>query len=107
VGLAFLSLATLSACGVAAGDAEQAITDHSHGRLSEPECDEFDTDFEETSFECSAARPGGHRIKLTVDFSGKGGDPLILEWPCLSAGMRWKATQKPALRCGRPLPQGG
>jgi hypothetical protein len=99
-----LSLGMLSACGTSAGDAEQAITDQSHERLTEPECEEFDRDMAEKSFECSAANPGGRRIKVMVFFGEEGDETLILEWPCVSAGTRWKAIRRhPALRCGRPL----
>src|SRR5512146_1336529 len=103
VALALISLALLSACGASAGDAEQAIVDQSHERLTEPECDEFDFDSAsgEKSFLCSAAQPGGRRIKLMVMFGEKGRDPFILEWPCVSAGIRWKAIRgHPALQCG-------
>jgi hypothetical protein len=109
VGLALLSLAMLSACGVSAGNAEQAITDQSHGRLTEPECEEFDRGLGEKTFDCSAAQPGGRRIKLLVTLPEPGSEiheTLILEWPCLSAGTRWQAVRKhPALRCGKPLPK--
>lgn len=102
--LVLLSLGVLSACGTSVGDAEQAITDQSHGRLMEPECEEFDRDMDEKSFECSAANPGGRRIKVMVDFDEEADEALILEWPCVSAGTRWKAIREhPALRCGRPL----
>jgi hypothetical protein len=99
------ALTMLSACGTSAGDAEQAITDRSHERLTEPECEEFDRDMGEKSFECSAANPGGRRIKVMVSFGDEeGGETLILEWPCVSAGTRWKALREhAALRCGRPL----
>jgi hypothetical protein len=105
--LALGSWAVLSACAASAGDGEQAIVDQSHGRLTEPECEEFDTDTAslEKSFECSAAQPGGRRIKLMVFFAEKGRDLLVLEWRCISAGTRWKAIRRhPALRCGKPLP---
>lgn len=103
--LVLLSLGMLSACGVSAGDAEQAITDQSHERLTEPKCEEFDRDMGEKSFECSAANPEGRRIKVMVFFFGEEGDETsVLEWPCVSAGTRWKAIRKhPELRCGRPL----
>ena len=105
--LALLSLTVLSACGVSTGDAEQAITDQSHERLTEPECEEFDRDLGEKTFECSAAQPGGRRIKLMVTLPLKESEmreTLVLEWPCLSAGTRWKALRRyPALRCGKPL----
>jgi hypothetical protein len=100
----FLSLALLTACGVSAEDAERAITDQSNGDLTEPECDKFDTDFGERTFECSAAERDGRRIKLMVSFMEKSESPLIVEWPCLSADARWKAISKhPALRCGEPV----
>ncbi len=104
--LGLLSLAVLSACGASAGDAEKAITDQSNERLAEPQCKKFDFDpaSYETAFLCSAVQPGGRRIKLMVMYGEKGHDPFILEWPCVSAGTRWRAIRKhPALRCGRPL----
>lgn len=103
--LLFLSLGMLSACGTSASDAEQAITDQSHERLAEPDCEEFDRDMAEKSFECSAANPAGRRIKVMVFFFGEdGGETAVIEWPCVSAGTRWKAIRKhPALRCGRSL----
>jgi hypothetical protein len=95
----------LSACGTSAGDAEQAITDQSHERLTEPACQEFDRDMAEKSFECSAANRGGRRIKIMVFFGGERDEALILEWPCVSAGTRWRAIQShPAMRCGKRLP---
>jgi hypothetical protein len=97
----------LSACGVSdSSDAEQAITTQSHERLMEPECEKFDFDSasHETTFLCSAAQPGGRRIKLMVSFGEGGRDPLILEWPCVSAALVWKEIRRnPALRCGKPL----
>jgi hypothetical protein len=106
VALALLSLTMLSACGVSAGDAEQEIIDQSHEHLTEPECNEFDLDSasREKAFLCSAAQSGGRHIKLMVMFGEEGRDPFILEWPCVSAGTRWRAIREhPALRCGKPL----
>jgi hypothetical protein len=109
-GVLIVSIA-LSACGhsgVSTSDAEQAISDHAHGRLTDPECEDAlgqQSESGERSFECSAVQPRRRRIKLMVYFSNKGAEPLIEEWPCLPGGTRWKALQKhPALRCGRLLP---
>jgi hypothetical protein len=96
----------LSACGVSDGDAEQAITAQSHERLTEPECEDFDFDSasHETTYLCSAAQPGGRRIKLMVMFGEKGRDPFIIEWPCVAAETRWRAIRRhPSLHCGKPL----
>lgn len=103
--LVLFSLGMLSACGTSAGDAEQAIVDRSDERLTEPNCEEFDRDLDEKSFECSAANPGGRRIKVMVFFSGEEGDgTLVLEWACVSAGTPWKAIRRhPELRCGKQL----
>jgi hypothetical protein len=106
IALALVSLTVLSACGVSADDAEQAITDQSHERLTEPECEEVDRDFEEETFVCSAAQPDGRRIKLQVWVNEKRDEPEIsvIEWPCLSAETPWRPIRRnPALRCGRPL----
>jgi hypothetical protein len=100
-----LSLGMFSACGASTGDAEQAIIDKSHERLTEPKCEEFDRDMGEKSFECSAGNSEGRRIKVMVFFFGEeGSETSVIEWPCVSAETRWKAIRRhPELRCGRPL----
>jgi ABC-type glycerol-3-phosphate transport system substrate-binding protein len=67
--LLLASATLLTACGTSTSDAEQAILDHSS--LTDPACDTFDRDFDELSFACSAAKPGGNRIKLMVDLNAR------------------------------------
>ena len=78
---------TLSACGSSwsAGDAEEAISDQSHRRVTDPECI---NEVGEPTFQCSAANSNGHRIKVLVMFPNASEEsskaPLILVWPCVS-----------------------
>ena len=104
--LALLALATLSGCGGSTGDPGQVIVDQSHGRLTEPECHELDFDYAsgERTYLCSAAQPHGRRIKPMVMLGEHVRAPLVLEWPCVSARIPWKAIRRrPELHRGKPL----
>jgi len=103
--LTFLLLAGMLSGCTTAGDAEDAISDQSHGRLTDPDCEKFDDDMGETTFVCSAD-DGKGRIKLMVSFAREGDlPPLVTEWPCVPDAILWKQIRHdPALQCGRNLP---
>jgi hypothetical protein len=94
-------------CGcTTAGDAEHAISERSHGRLTDPECEKFDDDMGEVTFACSAD-DGIGRIKLMVGYPAESNRAFVTEWPCVRETVRWKEIRRhPALQCARNLPPG-
>src|SRR5262249_2853288 len=93
----------LSGC-TNAGDAEDAISGQSHGRLTDPECEKFDDDMGEETFPCSAD-DGNGRIKLMVGYPAESDQAFVIEWPCVPDTVLWKEIRRhPALQCARNLP---
>lgn len=78
-----------AACGTSDSEVEHAIADLPSTQLTEPECDEFDRDLDEATYECSAAQGSGDRIKLMACL--KSGDVGLIIAP---------SSEHPKLRCG-------
>jgi hypothetical protein len=90
------AMIVLSGCGgTSSSGAEQAISQHSSSRLTDPQCAEVGRDGKELTYHCTAAQPEGRRIKLLVDLiSDAPDDGMILAWPCVSAEEPWRAIRQ-------------